>query len=214
MSVIFQLLPTRFRPKFKQQNNNNMNKHNNKNKTTMIAKTTTTTLFYLSLTGFWPNFKHRFLGTSRLDSSCHSDICPGNICLGYNCPYQEYLSHYWLNFDETLKLGYWEYLEQILTVTVTFVLATFVHIRSISTFTRFGPNFKCSFLGQSLTDANCYGDICPGNISSGDICPNKQYFSCYWSDFDQTPLTQFFWGHNFCGPKCSWAKLFQDTEFN
>ena len=48
------------------------------------------------------------------------------------------------------------------TVTVTFfqatfVLATFVHIRSISTVTRFGPNFKCSFLGQSLTDANCYG---------------------------------------------------------
>ena len=41
------------------------------------------------------------------------------------------------NFDETLKIGSWEYLEQIPTVMVTFVqatfvLVTFVHIRNIS----------------------------------------------------------------------------------
>ena len=50
--------------------------------------------------------------------------------------YQDYLSCYWLNFDETLKIGSWEHLEQIPTVMVTFVqatfvLATFIHIKNI-----------------------------------------------------------------------------------
>ena len=94
----------------------------------------------LLLTRFWWNFKRRLLVTSRTDSNCHSDICPSNICPGDNCPYQEYLNCYWPNFDETLKVGSWYHLEQILTVTVTFVLvkfvlATFVHIRNISTVT-------------------------------------------------------------------------------
>ena len=45
------------------------------------------------------------------------------------------------DYDETLKIGSWEHLEQIPTVMVTFVqatfvLATFVHIRNIS-----GPDF-------------------------------------------------------------------------
>ena len=48
------------------------------------------------------------------------------------------LSCYWPDFDDTLKVASWEHLEQILTVTVTFVQATFVqvtfvHIRNIST---------------------------------------------------------------------------------
>ena len=43
-------------------------------------------------------------------------------------------------FDETLKIGSWEHLEQIPTVMVTFVqatfvLTTFVHIRNISAVT-------------------------------------------------------------------------------
>ena len=47
---------------------------------------------------------------------------------------QQYLSCYWPDFDETLKVGSWEHLEQFATVTVTFVqstfvLAAFVHIR-------------------------------------------------------------------------------------
>ena len=46
----------------------------------------------LLLTRFWWNFTGRFLGTSRTDSNCHSDIypgniCPGNICSGHNCIY-------------------------------------------------------------------------------------------------------------------------------
>ena len=36
-------------------------------------------------------------------TNCHCDICPGNICLGDICPYQEYLSSYWSNFHQTLK---------------------------------------------------------------------------------------------------------------
>ena len=47
---------------------------------------------------------------------------------------------YWPDFDQTLNVGTWEPLEQILTVTVTFVQATFVqvtfvHIRNISAVT-------------------------------------------------------------------------------
>ena len=50
----------------------------------------------------------------------------------------QYLSCYWSDFDETLKVGSWEHLEHIPTVTMTFVqatfvLATFVNIRNIST---------------------------------------------------------------------------------
>ena len=44
----------------------------------------------LLLARFWPNFKGRFLGTSRRDSYCYVDICPGNICPGDICPYQIY----------------------------------------------------------------------------------------------------------------------------
>ena len=47
-----------------------------------------------------------------------------------------YLSCYWPDFDQTLKVGSWEPLEEIPTAIVsfvqaTFVLATFVHIRNI-----------------------------------------------------------------------------------
>ena len=53
---------------------------------------------------------------------------------------QQYLSCYCPDFDETLKLGSWEHLEQIPAVTVTFLQATFVkaisiHIKNISTVT-------------------------------------------------------------------------------
>merc|ERR1711942_402806 len=55
--------------------------------------------------------------------------------------YQQYLSCYKLDFDETLKVGSCEHQEQIPTVMVTFVQATFVlttffHIRNIS-----GPDY-------------------------------------------------------------------------
>ena len=69
-------------------------------------------------TWFWWNFKDRILGTSRTDSNFHIDICRGNVCPRDICPYQEYLSCYWPDFDETLQVGSWEYLEQIPTVRV------------------------------------------------------------------------------------------------
>ena len=53
---------------------------------------------------------------------------------------QQYLSCYLPNFDQTLNIGYWEHLEQIPNVTLTFVqvtcvLAAFVQIRNISAIT-------------------------------------------------------------------------------
>ena len=62
-------------------------------------------------------------------------ICPRDIC-----PYQQYLSCYFLDLDQTLKAGSWDNLQQIPTVMVTFVeatyvLATFVHNSNISAIT-------------------------------------------------------------------------------
>ena len=53
---------------------------------------------------------------------------------------QQYLSYYCPNFDQTLKVGSLEHLEEIPSVTVTFVqasfvLGTFVYIRNISAVT-------------------------------------------------------------------------------
>ena len=52
------------------------------------------------LTKLWS----RILGPSWTDSSCHGNICPGNKCPGNICPYQNYLSCYWPDFDQTLKV--------------------------------------------------------------------------------------------------------------
>ena len=61
-------------------------------------------IYQLLLTQFWLNFKDRFLGPSWTDLNCNSDICSGKICPGDICPYQEYLSWYWPDFDQTLKV--------------------------------------------------------------------------------------------------------------
>ena len=55
---------------------------------------------------------------------------------------QQYLSCYWPDLDQTLNKGSWEHIQQITTVTTTFVqatfvLGTFVHISNISAVT--GP---------------------------------------------------------------------------
>ena len=58
----------------------------------------------LLLTQYLPNFKGMFLEPSLTDANRYCDICPVNICPGDICPYQEYLSCYRLNFDQTLKV--------------------------------------------------------------------------------------------------------------
>ena len=55
---------------------------------------------------------------------------------------QQYLSCYWPDCGQTLNKGSWELIQQITTVTMTFVqatffLGTFVHISNISAVT--GP---------------------------------------------------------------------------
>ena len=42
-------------------------------------------------------------------TNCHRDICPGNICLCDICLYQEYLSSYWSDFGQTLKIESWDH---------------------------------------------------------------------------------------------------------
>ena len=63
----------------------------------------------LLLTRFRSNFKAMFLGSSITVANCHRDICPGNICPCDICPYQEYLSCYWSDFDQSLKAGSYNY---------------------------------------------------------------------------------------------------------
>ena len=81
------------------------------------------------------NFKQRVLGTYKTDQNCHHNICPCHICPGDICPYQQYPSCYWPDLDQTLNKGSWEHIQQIKTVTTTFVQATFVHISNISAVT-------------------------------------------------------------------------------
>ena len=78
-------------------------------------------IFQLLLTWLWPNFKDRFLGPFLTYSNCHYDIFSGNICPCDICPYQEYLSCHWPDFDQTLKVGPWDHLKHIPTVTVKFM---------------------------------------------------------------------------------------------
>ena len=54
--------------------------------------------------------------------------------------HHQYLSCYWPNFNQTLNKGSWDHLQQIPTMTMTFVKATFVmatsvHIRNVSAVT-------------------------------------------------------------------------------
>ena len=75
------------------------------------------TISQLLLVRFWPNFKGRFLGPIWTYSNFHNHICSGNICPCDICPYQEYLSSHKPDFDQTLKVGSWDHLEHIPTVT-------------------------------------------------------------------------------------------------
>ena len=72
------------------------------------------------------------------ENDCANPTHPPHPTTETQC--QQYLSCYWPDFAETLKVGSCEHLEQIPTVRVTFVhatfvLATFVHIRNISAVT-------------------------------------------------------------------------------
>ena len=161
---------------------------------------------YLSMSGisqlllpwFWRNFKGSFLGTSRTDTNYQVNICPGNICPSGICPYQEYLSCYWPNFDETFNVVSWEHLEQIPTIKLTFVQATC-----------YWPD-----IDQTLTDANSYSDICQVNIWSGDICLYQEYQ--FWPKFKgrfQNFDPKFVVLNKILNPTFFWPKVFLNLNF-
>ena len=88
----------------------------------------------LSIFIWWQLLVHT-LGVGWLTPPPNTSLDPPLTTTETQC--QQYLSCYWPNFYETLKVGSWEHLEQIPTGTGTFVqakfvLATFVHIRNIS----------------------------------------------------------------------------------
>ena len=75
----------------------------------------------------------------------------------------------------------------------------------------FWQNFKSRFLGPSLTDANCHGDLCTGKICPGDIYPNQEYLGCSLPNFDQTFWPLIFWTTIFWTRQISWPKCFRST---
>ena len=97
------------------------------------------------------------------------------------------------------KFASLQHLEQILTVTVTFVQATFllgsfVHIRiSQLPLTPFWRTFKDRFLRPSLTDAHCTVTFA---LAIFDM-------TTYWPNFDRS----------FC-PKIVWTFIFVEQHFH
>ena len=105
--------------------------------------------------------------------NCQDDICPGNTCPSNICLYQEYLSCHWPDFDQTLKVGSLDHLEQISTVSVifgklTFVLTTLVHIRNISAVT--DQTLKIGFWTQ------CFAVLDFNQIFLTKICLTQTFF--------------------------------------
>ena len=112
MSAISQLLLTRFWPNFKGRLLGTYTTDSNcfggylSRQYLSYRHLSISGISQLLLTKFRPNFKGTFLGPSLTDANRHSDICPVNIiCHGNICPYQQYLSCYWPDFDQTLTVG-------------------------------------------------------------------------------------------------------------
>ena len=85
---------------------------------------------------WYADFTHKY----KIIQGITNDICPGIICPGDICQYQQYLSCYWPDLDQTLNKGSWEHIQQYTIATstyvqATFVLGTFVDISNISAVT-------------------------------------------------------------------------------
>ena len=116
----------------------------------------------------WPNFKVRFLEPSLTASEYQVDICRGNICPGDICPYEEYLSFYWPNVDQTLKVK----MPTVMVIFVhsTFVLVTFGQFRNISILTK--TIFDLLFLEPDHFSWNC----CTQNLLDSTFFWTKIFF--------------------------------------
>ena len=89
------------------------------------------------------------------------DICPCNICPGDICPYWQYLSCYWLNFDQILMVGSRDLLEHISTVKVT-------HFKECSKI--FAKKF-CQ--KKNLAQKKFPKRILQKNFTQKDFCPKR-----------------------------------------
>ena len=135
-------------------------------------------------------------------------ISPSDIC-----PYQVDISCYWSYFHQTLNVGSWDYLEQISTVAVTFVqatfvLATFAHIKNIPT--QFWPNFLGPMLGLIFLDQNFYWT---------KILLTQTFLDLYFFGPKILLDPKFLWTQNFsdskfCGRKILWSLNFFNLNFS
>ena len=99
-------------------------------------------------------------------------------------------------------------MEQVTTVTVTFVHATFVpeHLSRATVLQDLVPTwefkhllifyFKCRHVGPSGRDLNCHSDICSCNIHPLKICPELQYISGLGSSLEISALIEILHENN------------------
>ena len=99
---------------------------------------------------------------------------------------QQYLSCYWPDFDETLKVGRFLWTFRTDSNCQGDICSRNICPHDTCPYQEYLScywwNFKCSFLEISRTDSNYQVDICLGKICPWDICPYQEY----WPDVDQT----------------------------
>ena len=141
----------------------------------------------LLLVWFWPKFKSRFLELFLTFTNCQSDIFQGNICPGDICPYQEYLSCYWPNFDQTFLAQFFE--------SLNFLAQNFVSLKF--------------FEHNIFLDQNCFGDICPYQEYLSCYWPD--FYKTFWVFEDHNFFwTLIFWPNILLNQHHFWPKFFLD----
>ena len=129
-----------------------------------------------------------------------------------------HLSCYWPDFVQTLKVGSWDHLQQMLNVMVTFVhvtfvLITFVHIGNISVLTDpnltfFGPNFWGHFfLSKIHLDLEWFWTKV---FRLKNLFDQKSLVNnIFWTNLNK----EFFGIKKFLGPNLLWIINFHGPKF-
>ena len=152
----------------------------------------------LLLTRFWPNFKCMLLKISLTNINCHCDICQGSICLGNNCPYQDYFIYYWSNLDQTFWAQFFGCLSFL---GPKFCLTTLFHPKLFWTHNFFGPKI---YLDPKIFWTQIF--FKPKIVFDPTFFLTQNFFLTQHF-FDINFLYTNFFNQTFFGPKIFWNKI-------
>ena len=114
--------------------------------------------------------------------------------------YQQYISCYWPNFNQTLKVSSWDQLEQLLNLTMTLIYIRNTSTVNYPTSTKmFGPNFFFIFFG-------------PNSFSNEDLFHQKFLGPQFFLIQNLFGLRTFL-DKEFFGPKYYWTTFFEPNKF-